>query len=420
MSEHDRPQPARTAAEVRRGRWPGWIWAVPIAALIVVAWLGIRAISNGGEDITIVFSDAHGIKPQNTDVEYRGMKIGSVSGIALTDKGDAVKVTASIEGSATKFLTTGTQFWLQGAQPSLSNLSSLGAVLSGPTIVMAPGPGKPATNFRGLVHRPIPGAQSHGQNYIVYFNGAVGSLKKGDGVDLRGFTVGEIADVGFRYDAKAGAISTPVTITLYPQPLHIGDIANPDSAAALRTAIAGLVQKGLRARLERDPPLIGGYGVSLDMVPGAPAATQTQSGGIPEIPVAPGGGLDSIVSRLNKVPIDRIAQNLLDITKHADEIVSSPQLKDSVVQLDAALKQIHQTTAQAGPKISQLVTTLRNTAQQLDQAAKAADKSLGGPSSQAGVQQTLQEIKEAARSVRELSDYLDRHPEALIKGRPGD
>ncbi len=141
---------------------------------------------------------------------------------------------------------------------------------------------------------------------------------------------------------------------------------------------------------------------------------------LPEIPTAPeGGGLESIVNRVKNVPIKQIGQNVLEITRHIDEVVSSPKLKDSVAELDAALKTVNSAVEDVAPKVDKLVTTLRDTAQELDRASATAQKTMGGAASQTGLQETLREIKEAAEAVRSLADYLDRHPEALISGRSG-
>jgi methyl-accepting chemotaxis protein len=155
------------------------------------------------------------------------------------------------------------------------------------------------------------------------------------------------------------------------------------------------------------------------MVPGAPQESIRVADGLPQIPTAPSGGLQSIVDKFRDVPIDQIAQNLLDITRHIDQIASSPQLKESVAQLAGTLRQVHKTVENVGPKIDQLVQSLRETAQQLDGAAAAAQKTMGGATSQTGLEETMREVKEAARAIRSMADYLDRHPEALIKGRSG-
>lgn len=408
-------QPRRTVAAIRRSWRPGWIWLIPIAAVLVVLWLIVRALTRGGQDITITFDDVHGLKQKNINVMYRGMVVGQVTGIALSKDGGAVIVSANIDDAAAQFLKGGTRFWLKGANPNLGDLSSLGSILSGPSIEMDPGSGPSRQHFAGISHQPaVPVASGPAVDYRVYFTGAVGALKVGEPVKLDGFAVGEVQAIGFHYDPDSGGLSTPVTVALYPRLFHL---AAGDDAAQFRAAMGNLIQGGLRARLDRDPPLIGSYAVTLEMVPGAAAATPALTGGMPQIPQAPGGGLDTIVDRINRLPLEAIAQNALDITKHVDGLASSPKLADSIVQLDAALKQVHQTAAAAGPQITKLVAMLRQTAAELDQTAKAARATIGDSTSQTGLNPAMQEVTLAARSLRELADYLDQHPEAIIKGR---
>jgi paraquat-inducible protein B len=419
LKETRRTSPAR--ATTHRSWWPGWIWAVPIAALAIGGWLLFRFLTQGGTEITIVFPDVYGIDPSSTSIEYRGMTVGTATGVSLTTDGSAVKVEATIQDSAAQFLRSGTLFWLRGANPSLSNLSSLGSILSGPTIMMEPGPGKSTRDFNGLTHKPaVPLRSGAPVLFSVSFYGSVGDLSPGDPIKLRGFPVGEVRQISFHYDMETGAVATPVMVALYPSLFHINRAKKPESADTLRAALNRLIEVGLRANLEREPPLVGGYRVGLEMVPGAPAASLKIVNGIGEIPAAPGGGLQSIVSRFGKVPIDQIAQNVLDLTHQIDQIVSSPKLKESVAELDASLRDVHQTVEEIGPKVNQLVQTLRNAAQQLDQASAAADKTLGGATSQTGLNDTMREIKEAARAVRSLADYLEQHPEALISGKHGE
>ncbi len=414
-----RPQsPGRVQASVRHGWWPGWIWAIPIAALIVVIWLGGRALLAGGTGITIRFNDIHGMKQESAEVVLRGTQVGHVTDIALNANGTGVIVKASIDKEAARFLTTGTHFWLRGANPSLSDPSSLGALLSGPTIVMDPGPGKQATDFVGLEREPIAPSNAHAVLYEVSLGSEAGSLAGGDRVTLRGFTVGEVRDVDFAYDPATGELSTPATLAIYPSLFHIKGVSTSPNATQLSAEIALLIGKGLRARLARDPPLVGSYQVSLEMVPGAkqPAGPPTIDG-MPQIPVVEGGGMASIVTRINKVPIERISRNLLSITAHVSALTSSPKLKDAVVQLDAALRQIHRMTAKAGPQVPAVVASLRRAAGDLDATTKSANRMLSGTATQNGLAATVQEITEAARAVRSLADYLDRHPEALLRGR---
>lgn len=432
---NDEPRPdRRIRAEVRRGWWPGWVWVIPVAAILLVGWWAIRSMINGGEDITVSFNNVHGMKQNDTDVMYRGMKVGAVSAMTLAKDGKSIDVTVHIDSGATNLLRAGTRFWLRGAKPSLSQPASLAAVLSGPTLMMDPGPGKKTSHFVGLPYEPVaPGAHGPAQTYAASLPGAVGGLSPGDPVKLRGFTVGDIKDVGFRYDAKSGRISTPVTLELYPSLFHL--TGSGDGDTALKTAVDALIRNGLRAELQRDPPLVGAPEVTLAMVPGdAGAATSPAAAdGLPQIPAAAAGGLQSIVERINKVPVDQIADNVLGITRHVNALVASSDLKDAIAQLDGALAQIHRTANRTGPEVSALVDRLRQTADQLNGAVRAVERVatsaqqtaakanilLGATPSQNDAQTAMREITEAARSVRELADYLNRHPEALVQGRHG-
>jgi paraquat-inducible protein B len=412
--------PERVHAGVRHGWWPGWIWAIPVAALLVVIWLGTRALLAGGTDVTIRFDDVHGMKKENTDVVLRGTQVGHVTEISLTPDGTSVIVTASIDEDAVKFLTSGTRFWLQGASPSFSNLASLSSLLSGPTIVMDPGPGGKSRHFSGFERQPTdPSAGERPILYAVSLESEAGSLSGGDAVTLRGFTVGEVRDVGFAYDPGTGEISTPATLAIYPSLFHAKGTRTAPSGTEVAAEIGLLISKGMRARLTRNPPLVGSYQVSLQIVPGtgAPTGSLMAENGLPLIPTASGGGIADIINRINKVPIERIAQNALKTTHNLAALTSSPKLRDAVKQLDAALRQIHGMTAKAGPQIPPLIKSLRRAASDLEGTAKSAKHLVSGTATQNGLSDTVQEITEAARAVRSLADYLDRHPEALIRGR---
>jgi paraquat-inducible protein B len=170
----------------------------------------------------------------------------------------------------------------------------------------------------------------------------------------------------------------------------------------------------------QSPPLIGAYMISLDFIPGASAASLQTGGSLPVIPTVSGGGFGSIVNRVNRIPINQIADNILEITKHVDSIVSSPDLRDSIEHLNRTLAELQTTIRYTGPQVTKLVYSLRQTGDELDRAAAAANTTMGGnPISQNNARTALYEVTLAARSVRSLANYLDRHPEALIKGRSG-
>src|SRR6185312_189350 len=222
MNADDRParEPRRTIAIARRSWWPGWIWAVPIAAVAIVLWLLLRSISSRGIDVTVTYNDAAGMQPGDTRVMYHGLEVGRVTSVALASDDWHVIVHLGIDGQLAPKINTGTRFVLEGAHPSFSDAASLRALIAGPTIVMVPGPGKPATSFIGTEGGPRQ-TLTVSLPYLVSFRGAVGQLKPDAPVMLRGFTVGEVTSVGLAVDPQTGRISTPVLLALDPTRFHL-------------------------------------------------------------------------------------------------------------------------------------------------------------------------------------------------------
>lgn len=421
--QNNKPNERRTSARVERSRWPGWIWAVPIAALVITAWLVFRELSERGVPITIRFDRAAGMQVGSTAVQYRGINVGTVDGISLSNDGRHIIVKLHVDDDVKKYLRTGTRFWLSGANPSLTNPSSLKALLSGPTIIMRPGAGRAARHFIGLSHRPtITAPPGMMRSYVMSFDGAVGQLHTGAPVTLRGFTVGEVKEIGFHYDATTGTIETPVVVSLDAARFHIHQNSGNQQKPVLNTVLAQLIERGLRGRLVQSPPVIGSYAISLGFVPHASQANLDTSGPMPKIPTAPGGGINSIIQRANEVPISEIAQNVLETTRRADSLVSSPELRASLRHLNDVLRRLNTTVHHTGPQVTKLVVSLQRSARELNRTAVTANDVLGGsPTSQdRNVRAALYELTEAARSVRSLANYLDRHPEALVRGRTGE
>jgi paraquat-inducible protein B len=149
----------RTLAIVRQGRWPGWIWSVPLATVGIVIWLLVRQFSARGIEVTVMFDEAAQMDPDNTKVIERGVQIGKVRQVQLSRDGASVQVTLNIDQREKAQLNTGTRFYLEGATPELSDLSSLKGLLGGPTIDMMPGGGAPSRRFVGIEVRRRNGSQ---------------------------------------------------------------------------------------------------------------------------------------------------------------------------------------------------------------------------------------------------------------------
>ena len=415
-------------AIARRSWWPGWIWAVPIAAVAIVLWLLLRSISSRGIDVTVIYNDAAGMQAGDTRVMYHGVEVGRVTSVALASDDWHVVVHLDIDRQLAPKINTGTRFVLEGVRPSFSDISSLRALIAGPTIVMVPGPGRPALRFIGTEGGPRQ-TLAVSLPYLVNFDGAVGQLKPHAPVTLRGFTVGEVTGVGLSVDPQTGRISTPVLIALDPTRFHLtGPMpSDGDWKPLMDATLSKLIGEGLRASLTRAVPLVGGEQVDLGIDPRAHEARLDISGPYAQIPAAEGGGLERLPAEISSLPLTQIADNLRTITDQLRSLTSSPQLRESLARLDATLAALERISRQAGPQIAptlreirSTVASLRAAAQQMDATAESARIAMGtSPAAPSGnLQHALDELAGAARAVRSLADYLDEHPEALVRGRP--
>jgi paraquat-inducible protein B len=175
----------------------------------------------------------------------------------------------------------------------------------------------------------------------------------------------------------------------------------------------------------RDPPLVGTRMISLDFVSGAPAATLAAAQGPAEIPSVSSADFDAIAARANDIagkidalPIKETGDDVRSIAARINALTASPQLRDSLAHIDRAVAQIDRTLQQVSPQIGPLVAQLRHTANAADQAVASANRTLGDDATaQNSLPAALRELTDTARSVRALADYLDRHPEAFVRGR---
>ena len=254
--------------------------------------------------------------------------------------------------------------------------------------------------------------------YQVALGGDTGGLLAGAPVLLRGFTIGRVVDVRFVFDEGEGAIRTPVTIAIDGTRLHLSP-----TRGAVDAAMARLAARGLRVKIAQSPPLIGGYQVVLDPHGGAPARLVAGSP-YPWLPAAAGGGdlmgkVDSILGKVDALPIGQIGANVRALTGNLRRLTGSPQLTDSLNHLDRTLVTLDRTTQEAAPKIGPTLDSLQQAASDAQAAAAAASRTLGGGggAQDADVPAAIRQLTEAARSIRSLTDYLDRHPEALLRGK---
>jgi paraquat-inducible protein B len=544
----------------RRTIWPNLVWGIPLVALLIVGYLGVRALFNRGETVTVTFSKAAGAKAGMTKVLYQGIEAGQLMKIEPNADGRRLDFLLRLVPAAKSGLNTNARFWLIGANPNFSDLSSLKAVVSGIAIGYAPGEGgEPADRFAGLDEAPLilPGDKGtryalrahslnsihegsivlfHGQaigkvieiqfdgdhgfrlqafinqpydslirpgarfwkisplrlsfagggitanlaplstllaggidievdttnhndkqspaqteftlysshnaarqglsgptvSYEFAFDGDGGVLDETSAVTLLGFQIGEVESTRLAYSERTGAPYSIATAVIYPEQMHLATDANAqrtadDWRAVTDAALTRLIHLGYRARLQQSPPVLGDQSIQLVRTAGAPAAQLASDGGVPRFPSAPGSSnLDDIaakadvfLNKLDAIPLEEIGANLRKITGNLDQLMSSPELKDSLTHLHSTLSSIDKLLGDVQPQIGPLIGKLNDAAAELSGTATALRQVIesGGPNEDASLPEAIRQITDAARSIKTLTDYLDRHPEALIRGK---
>ena len=349
-------------------------------------------------------------------VYFRRVPVGQVVGYELDPKGGYVKVAVFINAPYDHFVSANSRFWhASGVDVSLSanglNVStqSLAAIALGGIAFETPladNAGIPLSDRNFILHdtrdRALQNPDREMQPFRLRFRQSLRGLSVGAPVDFRGITIGEVTAIGVQYVQDRKDFDMTVDIRTYPSRL---DSLSRGGRITGKLSPQALVANGMRAQLRSGNLITGQLYVALDFFRDAPPARLVVKGGVPELPTIPGDleelqrVLQRIVKKLDAVPFDSIG-------KEADASLKSlHQTLDSVKRLSDGLN--NQTVPQASKTLEQLQQTLEATRQTM-----RADSPL-----QQDVRSAAQEVKETARSFRALADYLDRHPEALVRGK---
>jgi paraquat-inducible protein B len=192
-------------ARVTRRRWrPSIVWVVPVVAAIVAGYLVYGRLQELGPTITIKFQDANGVRERQTEVRYRGVPVGRVVTVGLSDDERYAVVTARLRHEASAVAKEGSVFWIVRPELRLGDVSRLSTIVSGPYIEVAPGAGRPKSEFVGL-NSPPPVPERAGLR-IVLATTHLGSVGSGSPVHYRGIEVGSVTRTDLSRDATAAHI----------------------------------------------------------------------------------------------------------------------------------------------------------------------------------------------------------------------
>jgi paraquat-inducible protein B len=371
-------------------------------------------------------------------VLFHGQLIGKVSEVDFDGK-SAFNLEVFIFEPFESVITTNTRFWkisplrLNFKDGITASLPPAAALLAG-GIDVDPDPddtrgasrAPPEQQFilyesRGAARAGLAGPTIA---YEFLFRGDAGKLERDAAVTLLGFDIGEVRSVQLTYDSRSGEPQTLAVADIYPQQLHLEAAPGSDGWRAVTDAkLDQLVRSGYRARVKQVPALLGEATIALVKTPGA-AAARLEPADHARFPTAAGGGFDDLgtqasqlLAHLNAVPFAKIGSDLRTISDRLKRFVTSPSLQTGLSHAGSSVASLDAILSDAKPQVGPLLEHLKETAEQLEGVAGDAHRLLQNNGSDANLNDAVQELSEAARSIRSLSDYLSRHPEALLRGK---
>jgi paraquat-inducible protein B len=191
---------------IRRTRRMSVIWAIPVLAIAIGAWLAWDTLSKQGPRIVISFQDAEGLQVGQSRLKFKDITLGTVKSLDFTPDHRNVLVTIATTKQAEPMLTSGTQFWVVKPRLFAGVLSGFSTLLSGAYIGMLPDEGspKPARDFVGREEPSVLESQVPGKTFLLEAE-ELGSVSLGSPVFCRGLDVGEVlgrVDIGGAYDYR--------------------------------------------------------------------------------------------------------------------------------------------------------------------------------------------------------------------------
>ncbi len=352
-------------------------------------------------------------------IYFRQIQVGQVESYELDKEGRHVDIRIFIDAPHAAYIHKNTRFWNAGGidlsmdanglkidSQSLVSILSGGIAFDNPVDLKQNDPAEDNEMFILFDSRDDAMAQAYSvkRYWQLEFSGSVRGLTKGAPVEFRGLQVGKVEDVSL----KIGQVNNEdilISVLVETEPERLvekGVIQNDQEYMKL---IDSLVARGLRAQLRTGSIITGQLYVDLDFRENVAPKTVDWDLKYPIVPTIP-ASLEELMAVFNKmlekietIPFEQIGQDIRSMVKNLDSTVKASE---------ELLKTVN---SQIAPEISATLKQATHTMAELE-------KTFGNESPlNHNAIQALGELSEAARSLRMLSDYLERHPEALIYGK---
>jgi paraquat-inducible protein B len=286
--------------------------------------------------------------------------------------------------------------------------------------------------------------------FSVYFPGSVKGLSDGAPVTFRGVKVGQVHDIqAILTDRPEALIQIEVVIEIEHSVVAVppGQAvpAALDPKASREEFAHGLLERGVRARMISASLLTGQKYIDLDFLPQEPARFAGLRPRYPELPTTPtameklGDRAETIVNKLAELPVDQMLDDLRKTLQAAREVMESRDLRDTLAAASRGARKMESTLAQlettfrtadetlgalrseTGPTADEARQTLRGfraTAERAQESLDVLKGTLRGTDdTRLTATQALDELTHTMQALRNLVDYLQTHPEAVVMGK---
>lgn len=352
-------------------------------------------------------------------VFFRRLQVGQIVSYALDPEGAGMIVHVFVNAPYDKYVTNDTRFWhASGVDVTVDttglkvDTESLVSILIGGLAFESPPSTKSEVEADALHQYPLFPNRTEAMKrhdsitdkYVLNFKESVRGLTVGAPIDFRGIVIGEVSAINTHFDPATREFSIPVEVNIFPERLIPRDEwqdQRSQISSARKEFADYLVSKGLRAQLRTASLLTGQLYIAIDFFPSAPKVTMDWSKTTPQLPTVPGNlqglqeSITDLVAKLNRIPFEGIATDLRKTLGDADTLLNTintdiaPDAKTTMAAAREALASVNRTMQSDSPL-------------------------------QQSTADTMREVSRAAASIRSLAEYLERHPEALIRGKTED
>jgi paraquat-inducible protein B len=299
---------------------------------------------------------------------------------------------------------------------------------------------------------------------VLFFEGSVQGLNVGAPVKFRGVDIGMVNSIRLAINPADLQFYVPVYVEIFNNRLSILEESTPDKRFKGDEGMDKLVNElGLRGQLQLQSFVTGQLFINYDFYPETPVRKAGLEKKVYEVPTIPTTlqmlteTAEKILSDLRKVNFREIVDNIAQTAEGVNELVNSSDLRETVTSFNSAVQDIQKLAQHTDTlvvsingKVDTVADSFSTTMQDTRELVNNIDKRVNSSASDientlAAVQSsfkkaesllteaekliaqnsrlrreivmTLESLSDASRSMEELADYLQRHPESLIKGK---